>query len=141
MSDSMGDLERDIEKSRARLDLTIDRLQDKLTVSGVVDDTLGAVRKSAYAPVYDRVLTTVRHNPVPVMMVAAGIAMIFYRMVKPPRPRPIVRVRVQETVIVDEPEVREFTTSGLVAEPGTLRSANPALEPLGPDLDMPSRRY
>jgi hypothetical protein len=140
MSDSMVDLEREIEQSRARLDLTIDRLQDKLTVSGVVDDTLGAVRKSSYAPVYDNVLATLRRNPVPVMLVAAGMAMIFYRMTTPPRPRPArVKVAVIET---EEPLAPDYATAGLITDPAApLSSRPPALEPLGPDLDSPSRRY
>lgn len=133
MSDSMIDLERDIEKSRARLDLTIDRLQDKLTVSGVVDDTLGAVRKSAYAPIYDNVLATLRRNPVPVMLVAAGMAMIFYRMAKPPRIMPLPMRR-------DDAFAPEFTDP-VFTDPDSLPVTPPALEPLGPDLDVSPRRY
>jgi len=129
----MIDLERDIEKSRARLDLTIDRLSDKLTVSGVVDDALGAVRKSAYAPVYDSALATLRRNPVPVMLVAAGMAMIFYRMARLQRPR-ILPLR-RDDVLAPEFADPDF------ADPDSLSVTPPALEPLGPDLDLPPRRY
>ncbi|MET0427878.1 MAG: DUF3618 domain-containing protein [Microvirga sp.] len=136
MSDDMIELEREIEQSRARLDLTIDRLQDRLTVSGVVDDTLGSVRRSAFAPVYDNMLTTIRRNPVPVMLVAAGLAMIAYRMTKPARPRP-ARVRI---AVVDEPLSPDFA-----ADPDRryrpVQETPPVLEPLGPDLDAPSPRY
>ncbi|MBM6596258.1 DUF3618 domain-containing protein [Microvirga pudoricolor] len=133
MSDDMGDLEREIEQTRARLDLTIDRLQDKLTVSGVVDDALGSVQRSAFAPVYDNMLTTIRQNPVPVMLVAAGMAMIFYRMTKP-RPR---RVKI---AVVEEPLASDVVDDGFVLRP-TSPAIHPGLEPLGPDLDNPSRRY
>jgi hypothetical protein len=133
MSDNMGDLEREIEQSRARLDLTIDRLQDKLTVSGVVDDTLGSVKRSAFAPVYDNMLTTLRQNPVPVMLVAAGMAMIFYRMTKP---RPVRRVKI---AVVEEPLAPEFVEEELIVRSTT--PLHPGLEPLGPDLNNPSRRY
>jgi hypothetical protein len=136
MSDDMVQLEREIEQSRARLDLTIDRLQDRLTVSGVVDDTLGSVRRSAFAPVYDNMLTTIRRNPVPVMLVAAGLAMIAYRMTDTARRRH-ARVRI---AVVEEPLPSDFATE----QDFPYRSGHegpPVLEPLGPDLDVPSPRY
>ena len=68
MTQDLQDLERDIEQSRAKLDLTIDRLQGKMTMSGVVDDMLGTARKGQYAPLFDNVLETIRRNPVPVMV-------------------------------------------------------------------------
>jgi len=80
MTQDLQDLERDIEQSRAKLDLTIDRLQDKMTVSGVVDDMLGTARSGRYAPLFDNVLETVRRNPVPVMLVAMGIGLLAWRL-------------------------------------------------------------
>lgn len=87
MAQSITELERDIEESRARLDLTIDRIQDKLSVSGMVDDVLGQARRSRYAPLYDNAVELVRRNPVPVMLIAAGIGWILYRA---SQQRPIV---------------------------------------------------
>ncbi len=80
---NLQELERDIERSRAQLDQTIDRLQDKMTVSGVVDDVLGTARNGPYGPLYDRVLETVRRNPVPVMLIAMGIGLLAYRLGRP----------------------------------------------------------
>jgi hypothetical protein len=80
MTQDMNDLERDIEESRARLDLTIDRLQDKLSVSGIVDDVLGSTRKNSYGPVFDNALEVIKRNPVPVMLVAAGVGWLLVRM-------------------------------------------------------------
>lgn len=79
MTQSINDIERDIEESRAKLDLTIDRIQDKLSVSGIVDDMLGQVRRTPYAAAYDNALDVIRRNPVPVMLVAAGIGWLLYR--------------------------------------------------------------
>lgn len=79
MTQSINELERDIEESRARLDLTIDRIQDKLSVSGIVDDVLGQLRQNRYASTYEGALDVVRRNPVPVMLVAAGIGWLLYR--------------------------------------------------------------
>lgn len=80
MTQDMNDLERDIQESRARLDLTIDRLQDKLSVSGIVDDMLGSTRKNSYAPMFDNALAVIKRNPVPVMLVAAGVGWLLVRM-------------------------------------------------------------
>jgi Protein of unknown function (DUF3618) len=73
-------LERDIEASRARLDHTIDRLQDKLSPSGIVDEVMGSVRKTEFGPVFDEAMEIIRRNPVPVMLVAAGLGWLFYRL-------------------------------------------------------------
>jgi hypothetical protein len=80
MTEDINALERDIEESRARLDLTIDRLQDKLSVSGIVDDMLGTVRANRYASVFDQTLDAIRRNPVPVLLVTAGLGWLIYRM-------------------------------------------------------------
>jgi hypothetical protein len=80
MTQDMKDLERDIEESRARLDHTIDRLQDRLSVSGIVDDVLGSTRNNSYGPLFDNALAVIRRNPVPVMLVAAGVGWLLVRM-------------------------------------------------------------
>lgn len=79
MAQSINELERDIEESRARLDVTIDRIQDKLSVSGIVDDVLGQMRRNQYASTYEAALEVIRRNPVPVMLVAAGIGWLLHR--------------------------------------------------------------
>lgn len=78
---SMTDLEREIEESRARLDDTIDRIQGKLSVPNIVDEMLGNARRTAaLGTAYDGALEVVRRNPVPVLLIAAGIGLLFNRM-------------------------------------------------------------
>ncbi|MCB8821663.1 DUF3618 domain-containing protein [Microvirga rosea] len=115
MTQSIEELERDIEQSRAKLDLTIDQLQNKLSVSGVVDDMLGTARNGRYAPAFDHVLATIRRNPVPVMLIAAGVGLLFHRMSRKPRVRTHVRVVVDETIPIypDEPHLYERGASTL----------------------------
>ena len=79
MTQDINALERDIEESRARLDLTIDRLQDKLSVSGIVDDMLGSMQANRYGSIIEQTKEVLRRNPVPVMLVAAGIGWLIYR--------------------------------------------------------------
>jgi hypothetical protein len=112
MTQSLQDLEKDIEQSRAKLDLTIDRLQGKMSVSGVVDDMLGTARRGAYAPVFDNVLETVRRNPVPVMLIAAGLGLLAYRL---SRTRPVVRHRSQ---LATGPDVVAVPVDPRIYEPG-----------------------
>jgi ElaB/YqjD/DUF883 family membrane-anchored ribosome-binding protein len=80
MSDSIEELERDIEESRARLDETIDRIQDRLSVSGLVDDVVGSVRDTQFGSVVDHALEIVRRNPLPVLLIAAGVGWLMVRM-------------------------------------------------------------
>lgn len=79
MSESLNDLEKDIEASRARLDQTIDRIQDRLSVPSIVDDMLGNVRRTPLSGAYDGALDAIRRNPVPVLLIAAGIGWLLHR--------------------------------------------------------------
>ncbi len=133
MTQSLQDLERDIEQSRAQLDQTIDRLQNKMTVSGVVDDMLGTARAGQYGPVFDSMLETVRRNPVPVMLIAAGLGLLAYRLGRPAATayRQTRLVTVNDDFIVEE---------DLVAEPGDLRVYEPGASPVQDTDGMFDRR-
>jgi hypothetical protein len=112
MTQDFKDLEKDIEESRARLDMTIDRIQDKLSVSGIVDDMIGSARKSGYAPVFDSALAAVRRNPVPVMLVVAGLGWLLHRMsedaARARRPRRIARPNLAATPSADPGHARVY---------------------------------
>ncbi|MCJ2086989.1 DUF3618 domain-containing protein [Methylobacterium sp. E-005] len=70
-------LEREIEASRGRLDRTLDRLTQRLTPTGIVEDVLGTVRRDATgAGLYDGALEAVRRNPVPVLLMCLGAVML-----------------------------------------------------------------
>ncbi|GEP08802.1 DUF3618 domain-containing protein [Methylobacterium gnaphalii] len=80
MSESLSDLEKDIEASRARLDQTIDRIQDRLSPVNLVDDMLGSARQTSLNGVYDDALAVVRRNPLPVLLIAAGVGMLMKKL-------------------------------------------------------------
>ena len=114
MTQSLQDLEQDIARSRAQLDRTIDRLQDKMSVSGVVDDMLGTARTSQYGPLYDRVLETVKRNPVPVMLIALGIGLLAHRLSRRPPSRSHRRlIAADEDLITEEHLMMEMEDSRL----------------------------
>jgi hypothetical protein len=80
MTESLNELEKDIEASRARLDQTIDQIQERLSVSSIVDEMLGNARQTPLSGVYDGALEAIRRNPVPVLLIAAGVGWLIHRM-------------------------------------------------------------
>lgn len=80
MSGSLSDLEKDIEESRARLDRTIDQIQDRLTPGNLVEEMLGTARVTPLNGVYDTALEVVRRNPLPVLMIAVGAGLLLNKL-------------------------------------------------------------
>lgn len=78
MSDTLRNMERDIEETRARLDMTIERLQDRLTPASMLDEAVGYVRESQLRDVSDNLLVAIRQNPVAVALIAAGVGWLLY---------------------------------------------------------------
>ncbi|WP_052341302.1 DUF3618 domain-containing protein [Salinarimonas rosea] len=101
----MTELERDIEESRARLDRTIDRLQDRMTASGVADDVLGTARRYGYGSQLDRAAEAIRENPIPVLLVAAGIGWLALSMTDGARRR-TARRELERRGLMDRPPRR-----------------------------------
>lgn len=77
MGAALSDLEKDIEASRARLDQTIDRIQNRLSTGSLVDEMLGSARRTPLNGLYDTALESVRRNPLPVLLIATGLSMLF----------------------------------------------------------------
>lgn len=76
---SAATIEGDIAATRARLDQTIDRIQEKLTLTGLVDEALSQAGAPRYASGPDFLLALLRRHPVPVMIAAAGLGWMMYR--------------------------------------------------------------
>jgi len=128
-SQNLQELESDIERSRAQLDQTIDRLQNKMTVSGVVDDMLGTARNGQYGPLYDKVLDTVRRNPVPVMLIAMGVGLLAYRLGRSVAPRRTRLIAADEDLITEEHLLMEAEDPRLYGEEAApLRTSDPMFE-------------
>lgn len=78
--ESVREIESDIEATRNRLYGTIDQIQQKLTVSGIVDEVMGSAGVPRSQNGHDFILGLMRRHPVPVMIAAAGIGWVVYRM-------------------------------------------------------------
>jgi hypothetical protein len=129
MTQDIQDLERDIEATRARLDLTIDQLQGRLSMSGIVDDVLGTMRAKGYDSALDHTLAVLKRNPVPVMLVAAGIGWLLYRMGREPTRRGAAGV----AYAYDEADVPVLADTG----PRVYDPQAAALHPLPDTFDSP----
>jgi len=83
MTQSINELEHDIEETRARLDRTIDQIQGRLSPASIVDEMLGTVRQNpSMSGLYDGALAAVRRNPVPVMLIVAGVGWLIHRVAR-----------------------------------------------------------
>lgn len=78
MNESLTRIEHDIERTRSRLYDTIDRIQDKLTVPGILDEVMGSRGMPRFQTTFDRALDIVRRNPIPVLVLAAGIGWLIH---------------------------------------------------------------
>lgn len=67
-----GTIARELEDTRSELDETLERLQAKLSPRQVLDRTVAAVRDNTRA-LADNLGGSVRQNPLPLMIVGAGL--------------------------------------------------------------------
>lgn len=133
MTQSIQELEREIEASRARLDLTIDRIQDRLSVSSIVDEVMGSVRTTEFGSVIDHAITIVRRNPVPVILIAAGIGWLLHRVNQERRVSPASRMPSRPAMLEEE--------TIPILNTGNARLYDPDASPLHPTQDvLESRR-
>lgn len=103
---SLTELEADAEATRHRLHATIDRIQEKLTVSGMVDEFMGQAGVPRLETGHDFVLGLLKRHPVPLMIAAAGIGLLIYRMNQQQRERDVRLSRVRADV-VDVPALND----------------------------------
>jgi hypothetical protein len=130
MTQSIQELEQDIAESRARLDVTIDQIQDRLSVSGIVDEVVGSVRTTEFGSVIDQTLAVMRRNPVPVLLIAAGVGWLLHRANQERRYRSPSRSAVYAAVVEEETIPVLNTGNARVYDPDTssLRPTQDALE-------------
>lgn len=117
---SVHGIEQDIVATRSRLNDTIDRIQNKLTLSGIVDDVMGTAGLPRVAEGQDYLMGLVRRHPLPVMLVAAGVGWLVYRMNRRP------------TILYDGEDVMEVP----VIADGQARVYDPDMPTRHPGADL-----
>jgi hypothetical protein len=70
---SAAEIERDVERTRAGLTRTLDELRDRLSPGQVVDQFMDYVRGSGGVDFARNLGTQVRDNPLPVLLIGAGV--------------------------------------------------------------------
>ena len=128
--DGVHEIEQDIAATRARLNGTIDRIQGKLTVSGIIDEVMGQAGVPKLESGHDFVFGLLRRHPVPVMIAAAGLGFLVYRMNKRAS-QPMLTYRPDDD-IVDVPVLN--TGKARIYDPD-LPTRHPAVDA----LDAPGR--
>ena len=79
MSDSADRLESDIEASRERLDRTLSGLQSRLSGDRLARDLSGLRQTGVSARAEaERLMASARANPVPAMIICAGVGLLVY---------------------------------------------------------------
>lgn len=126
-AESVGSLEQEIAATRDRLNGTIERIQDKLTVSGLVDEVMGQAGVPRMENGHDFVLGLLRRHPIPVMIAAAGIGFMLYRSNRrSSRSLPVV----EDVDFIDVP----------VLNTGHARIYDPDLSPRHPSAELSEAR-
>ncbi|HEV7266656.1 MAG TPA: DUF3618 domain-containing protein [Falsiroseomonas sp.] len=70
---SAAEIERDVERTRARLTGTVEELKDRVSPGQMAEQAMDWLRSSGGRRFVDNIGATVRDNPMPVLLVAAGI--------------------------------------------------------------------
>ncbi|MBO1073320.1 DUF3618 domain-containing protein [Roseomonas marmotae] len=70
---SAADIEADVEQTRARVTQTIDALRDSMSPGQIMDQVVDYARGSGGAEFVRNLGTSVRDNPLPVLLIGAGI--------------------------------------------------------------------
>jgi ElaB/YqjD/DUF883 family membrane-anchored ribosome-binding protein len=89
MSDSTSQqdvIERDLERTRSRMDNRLSELQERLSPGQIVDDLLGYFRGSEGGDFARNLMDSVRNNPLPVALTGIGLTWL---MASNPQPRAV----------------------------------------------------
>ena len=119
MSSSVRAIEADIEETRDRLNDTLDRIQQRLTVSGIVDEVMGSAGVPRAQGGHDFALGLFRRNPVPILIAAAGIGYVFYRMNRSRRlaADPIADAEYVDVSALNDGQARVYDPDGPARHP------------------------
>lgn len=73
MTARLDERERAVERSRARLEATLDGLRARLGPAGLAEEALDALHRAGHGAVIDDALAAFRRNPVPVALAVGAL--------------------------------------------------------------------
>ena len=82
MSKSVDEIEHEVEESRAKLDRTLGSLQSRLNVTDMAKSLGGLHQSSLVNGGAERLVAEARANPVPVLLICAGLGFLVYDAVR-----------------------------------------------------------
>lgn len=71
---SAAEVEREVQQSRAKVERTLDQIQDRLSPGELVDQAVTYLRRSGGSEFARNLGQSVKHNPMPIALVAVGLA-------------------------------------------------------------------
>lgn len=92
MSKSADQLEYDVETARGRLETTLADLSARFNQSSLAEDLIGIRDPDGVTPTAERLVATVRANPLPVLLIGAGFAFLAYEVVRQAAERRRLRI-------------------------------------------------
>lgn len=92
MSKSADQLEYDVEAARGRLETTLADLSARFNRSGLAEDLIGIRDPDGVTPTAERLVATARANPLPVLLIGAGLAFLAYEAMRQAAKRRWLRI-------------------------------------------------
>lgn len=123
-----ADIEREIDAIRGRMEETLRALEGRLSPDRLVESATSAFRNAGQVgPILDDLADAVRRNPLPLLLIGAGVAWIAYDLLRRDGSRPAAMPRA--------PLPEEHAAAALVADlVGVARQATRALRRAGMHL-------
>lgn len=114
---SLSELEREVADARARLDGTIDAIQDRLTPAGLLDELMGTIGTTQVRGGFDSALDLAKRNPLPLMIVAAGMGWFIHRLGRD-RQRNALVESVSDLPLINTGQSRIYDPDASTRHPG-----------------------
>ena len=109
------EIERDIDRTRAELDHTLDQVQEKLSPSRWMDEGLDYLRGAGGGDIVRGIASVARDYPIPVAMIVGGSAWLYFAMRNAAARRDPLEARRVADPYAPPPALP--TASGVAAEP------------------------
>lgn len=91
------EIEKDIHQSRERLDSTLHQIEDRFSPDQLLHTTYDYLRQGGANEFFSNLSTTIKQNPVPVLLTGAGLGWLMLRQSNPQAEKPSYATNVHAT--------------------------------------------